>query len=44
MEKSGYYFRLERAEIDKDYINTSKNETIVSLYNILDIVQCLRYI
>jgi hypothetical protein len=44
MDKSGYYFRLERAEIDKDYINTTNNETTESLFTILDIVQCLRYI
>jgi hypothetical protein len=31
MDKSGYDFRIQRAEVDKEDINTSNNETIVVL-------------
>jgi hypothetical protein len=33
MDKSRYDFRIQRAEIDKEDINTSNNETIVCLCN-----------
>jgi hypothetical protein len=33
MDKSGYDFRIQHAEIDKEDINTSNNETIVGLCN-----------